>query len=36
MENTPPDPIRESYGRYRFEQIVTQVADELSRQAAGG
>jgi hypothetical protein len=36
MENIPPDPIRESYGRYRFEQIVTQVAEDLSRQAASG
>jgi hypothetical protein len=35
LEATPPDPVRESYGRYRFEQIVTQVADELSRAAAG-
>ncbi len=35
METAPPDPVRESYGRYRFEQIVTQVADELGRAAAG-
>ena len=36
MEVTPPDPVRESYGRYRFEQIVTQVADELIGAMAAG
>lgn len=36
LEVTPPDPLRESYGRYRFEQIVTQVADELIGAMAAG
>ena len=34
LEIAPSDPIRESYGRYRFEQIITQVADELLRAAS--
>lgn len=33
LEAAPPDPIRETYERYRFEQIVSEGAGELLRAA---